>query len=61
MKVAVQALKCVWERATVSGIATAPAAAYEPSADARTDAQIVDWILENGNLIYHPTSSCKYW
>ena len=54
-------MKCVWERATVSGIATAPAAAYEPSADARTDAQIVDWILENGNLIYHPTSSCKYW
>ncbi|CAO1597621.1 hypothetical protein XANCAGTX0491_001428 [Xanthoria calcicola] len=56
MEVAVQAFKRVREWATASGIATA--AAYNPSADVRTDAQIVDWIRENGNLIYHPTSSC---
>ncbi|KAI4264550.1 MAG: hypothetical protein L6R42_000353 [Xanthoria sp. 1 TBL-2021] len=55
MEVAVQAFKRVQQWVNASGIAIA---AYEPSADVRTDAQIVEWIRENGSLIYHPTSSC---
>ncbi|KAI4201024.1 MAG: hypothetical protein LQ346_002266 [Caloplaca aetnensis] len=51
----VQAFKRVREWVDASGIAIE---AYEPSVDVMTDAQIVEWIRDNGSLIYHPTSSC---
>lgn len=53
----VQAFKRVREWVDASGIAIE---AYEPSVDVMTDAQIVEWIRDNGSLIYHPTSSCEW-
>ena len=57
MEIMVQAFQRVREWVDASGIAIEE---YEPGADVGTDAQIVEWIRDNGSLIYHPTSSCEW-
>ncbi|KAI4233070.1 MAG: hypothetical protein L6R40_007193 [Gallowayella cf. fulva] len=55
MEMGVQAVKRVREWANASGVAVG---AFEPGEEVRSDREVEEWIRENGNLIYHPTSSC---
>lgn len=56
MEMGVQAVKRVREWANASGVAVG---AFEPGEEVRSDREVEEWIRENGNLIYHPTSSCE--
>ncbi|KAL9597882.1 MAG: hypothetical protein Q9219_004835 [cf. Caloplaca sp. 3 TL-2023] len=55
IEVALQAVRRVQAWIDASGVATAP---FQPDASVQTDDQVIDWIRDNANMIYHPTSSC---
>ena len=55
LEVAVQAFKRVVAWVNASGVASAP---FLPETFLQTDDQIIQYIKANGNMIFHPTSSC---
>ena len=55
LEVAVQAFKRVVAWVNASGVASAP---FLPETLLQTDGQIIEFIKANGNMIFHPTSSC---